>query len=165
MAVLGSTSMLFFTYFHPHGRVLWLPLKWNLLFIAINSMRIGKVYYERYKAQELSPELKEFRREELGIIDMVDYYKLVKIAQEEVFEEGALIVQQVRYICVCLWCISNINVYLTVFNQLKGQTNPYIRIVLEGELEVLRDGTLTYGKSLIHSECMQMRNQYIIFEN
>lgn len=106
MAVLGSTSMLFFTYFHPHGRVLWLPLKWNFLFIAINSMRIGKVFYERYKAQELSPELKEFRREELSIIDMVDYYKLVKIAQEEVFEEGALIVQQVRYICDCLWCIS-----------------------------------------------------------
>ena len=97
MAVLGSTSMLFFTYFHPHGRVLWLPLKWNILFIAINSMRIGKVFYERYKAQELSPELKEFRREELSIIDMVDYYKLVNIAQEEVFEEGALIVQQVRY--------------------------------------------------------------------
>ena len=112
MAVLGSTSMLFFTYFHPHGRVLWLPLKWNLLFIAINSMRIGKVYYERYKAQFRAKDELEFRREELGIIDMVDYYKLVKIAQEEVFEEGALIVQQVRYICVCLWCISLIYMFI-----------------------------------------------------
>ena len=53
--------------------------------------------------------------------------------------------------------IFNIYVYLTVFNQLKGQTNPYIRIVLAGELEVLRDGTLTYGKSLIHSEGMNMQ--------
>ena len=26
----------------------------------------------------------------------------------------------------------------------KGQANPHIRIVLEGELKVLRDGTLTY---------------------
>ena len=93
----GSTSMLFFTYFHPHGRVLWLPLKWNVLFIAINSYRIGKVYFERYKAQELSDELKVFREEHLPIVDMVDYYKLVKIGKEEVFEEGDLVVQQVRH--------------------------------------------------------------------
>ena len=119
MAVLGSSCMLFFTYFHPHGRVLWLPLKWNVLFIAINSYRIGKVFFERYRAQELSDELKDFREEHLGVIDEVDYYNLMKIAQEEVFEEGDLVVQQ-------------------------GGTNAYIRIVLEGELEVLRDGTLTY---------------------
>ena len=89
--------MLFFTYFHPHGRVLWLPLKSNVLFIAINSYRIGKVYFERYKAQELSDELKVFREEHLPIVDMVDYYKLVKIGKEEVFEEGDLVVQQVRH--------------------------------------------------------------------
>ena len=29
IAVAGSTSMLVFTYFHPHGRIQWLPFKWN----------------------------------------------------------------------------------------------------------------------------------------
>ena len=48
IAVAGSSVMLLFTYFHPHGRVLWLPFKWNLLFILINSYRIGKVFLDRY---------------------------------------------------------------------------------------------------------------------
>eukprot|EP00585_Thalassiosira_rotula_P001894 CAMPEP_0196139444 /NCGR_PEP_ID=MMETSP0910-20130528/6711_1 /TAXON_ID=49265 /ORGANISM="Thalassiosira rotula, Strain GSO102" /LENGTH=538 /DNA_ID=CAMNT_0041400163 /DNA_START=142 /DNA_END=1758 /DNA_ORIENTATION=- len=119
MAVLGSTSMLFFTYFHPHGRVLWLPLKWNLLFIAINSYRVGKVLFDRFMADGLCDELKEFREEHLNVVDVVDWYKLVRISEEEVFEEGDLVLQQ-------------------------GRANHFIRIVLEGELEVLRDGTLTY---------------------
>lgn len=57
IAVAGSTSMLVFTYFHPHGRVLWLPFKWNALFIAINSYRIGKVFWDRYMAEQLSEEM------------------------------------------------------------------------------------------------------------
>ena len=96
MAILGSTAMLAFTYFHPHGRVLWLPLKWNALFIAINAWRVGKVYYFRYRAENLSDEMKEFRREHLGVFDMVDYYKLISMGVEEVFEEGDLIIHQVR---------------------------------------------------------------------
>lgn len=119
LAVVGSTSMLFFTYFHPHGRILWLPLKWNVLFIAINSYRIGRVLWERYMAEQVSTELEEFRGEHLNVVDKVDYWKLVKISQEEVFEEGELVLHQ-------------------------GFANPYIRLILEGELEVLRDGTLTY---------------------
>lgn len=111
--------MLFFTYFHPHGRVLWLPLKWNLLFIAINSYRVGKVLFDRFMADGLCEDLKEFREEHLNVVDVVDWYKLVRISEEEVFEEGDLVLQQ-------------------------GRANHFIRIVLEGELEVLRDGTLTY---------------------
>ena len=95
LAVLGSTSMLFFTYFHPHGRVLWLPLKWNMLFIAINSYRIGRVLLDRYLANEISPELKKFREDHLYVVDLVDFYKLIKIAKEEVYEEGELVLHQV----------------------------------------------------------------------
>ena len=47
IAVTGSTSMLFFTYFHPHGKVLWLPFRWNCLFILINCTMIGKIMKER----------------------------------------------------------------------------------------------------------------------
>jgi len=120
MAVLGSTAMLFFTYFHPHGRILWLPLKWNALFIAINSYRVGRVLWDRHVAENwMSLELREFGKEHLAVMDGVDYYKLISIGVEEVYEEGELVLHQ-------------------------GQPNPNIRIVLEGELEVLRDGTLTY---------------------
>ena len=39
-AVTGSTAMLAFTYFHPHGKVLWLPFRWNALFIVINTAQV-----------------------------------------------------------------------------------------------------------------------------
>lgn len=119
MAILGSGAMLLFTYFHPHGRVMWLPFKWNALFIAINVFRVSKIYYYRYKAENLSNEMKEFRQEHLGTLWPADYYKLISMAVEEEFEEGEMVLHQ-------------------------GQPNPHIRIVLEGELQVLRDGTLTY---------------------
>lgn len=119
MAVMGAGSMTLFAYFHPHGRVLWLPLKWNLLFIAINSYRIGVVMWNRYMADQMRPEFKKFREDHLYVVDPVDYYKLMRIGTEEEFEEGDMVIQQ-------------------------GRANPFIRVVLQGELEVLRDGTLTY---------------------
>mmetsp|Transcript_23425 Transcript_23425/g.33460 ORF Transcript_23425/g.33460 Transcript_23425/m.33460 type:complete len:530 (+) Transcript_23425:267-1856(+) len=119
MAVFGSGAMLFFTYFHPHGRVLWLPLKWNLLFITLNSYRIGRVLFKRYMADQLPEKWKKFREEHLSSLDAVDFYKLYCIAKEETYEEGEVVMIQ-------------------------GTANPNVRIVIEGELEVLRDGTLTY---------------------
>eukprot|EP00956_Cyclotella_meneghiniana_P044239 scaffold308354_cov76-Cyclotella_meneghiniana.AAC.2 len=120
MAVMGASSMVFFSYFHPHGRVLWLPLKWNALFIAINSYRILTVMWDRYKAEHfIQEELQKFREEHLYVVDPVDWYKLMSIGTIEEFTEGDLIMQQ-------------------------GRANPYIRVVLEGELEVRRDGVLTY---------------------
>lgn len=67
----------------------------------------------------VSEEMKHFRQEHLSSIDPIDYYKLLQLATIEIYEEGTMVMQQ-------------------------GQANPYVRIVLEGELQVLRDGTLTY---------------------
>lgn len=120
MAVMGAGSMVFFSYFHPHGRVLWLPLKWNALFIAINSYRILTVMWNRYQAEHfLQPELQKFREDHLSVVEPVDWYRLMSVGTIEEFTEGDLIMQQ-------------------------GRANPYIRVVLEGELEVRRDGVLTY---------------------
>jgi len=77
------------------------------------------VLWDRYMAGMLSEDLGEFRKEFLGVLDVVEYYKLVRIAREEVFEEGDLVL-------------------------LQGGAISEIRIVLEGELQVLRDGTPTY---------------------
>jgi len=121
MAVAGSTSMLFFTYFHPHGRVLWLPFQWNLLFIFINTYRIGKSLYYKYISHFLlSEDKKRVRDEYFTIMDTSDFAKLCSIAQEESFKSDEVVVFQ-------------------------GQKNPYIRMVIEGELDVLRDGIKTYA--------------------
>jgi len=119
IAVVGSTAMLLFTYFHPHGRVLWLPFKWNLLFIAINSYRIGRVHLDRYRAERLDPELIHLRDNNFYLLDPVDFARLVSIARIEEFRKGDVIIEQ--------HC-----------------DNGYVRCVIDGDFRVLRDGKLTY---------------------
>jgi hypothetical protein len=96
IAVAGSTSMLVFTYFHPHGRVLWLPFKWNMLFILINGYRIVKALYYRNVGRFMSSNLKNIKNEYFESMDMVDYAHLIRYAEEEEFEEGDVVVLQVR---------------------------------------------------------------------
>lgn len=95
MAVAGSSAMLFFTYFHPHGRVLWLPFKWNVAFILINSYRLGKVYIDRFYASTLAEEFKTIRQNHFYVLDPGDFYKLVKLGRTETFKKGDLLAAQV----------------------------------------------------------------------
>eukprot|EP00521_Asterionellopsis_glacialis_P010068 CAMPEP_0195290898 /NCGR_PEP_ID=MMETSP0707-20130614/6577_1 /TAXON_ID=33640 /ORGANISM="Asterionellopsis glacialis, Strain CCMP134" /LENGTH=549 /DNA_ID=CAMNT_0040351081 /DNA_START=228 /DNA_END=1877 /DNA_ORIENTATION=+ len=119
IAVAGSTAMLFFTYFHPHGRVLWLPFKWNALFIAINSYRIIKVTVAERRANQLSDEMLKFWNENLSTVDRKDFAKLVHLAVTESFEDGEIVVEQ-------------------------DESNRYIRLVLDGEIMAQRDNQPTY---------------------
>ena len=122
IAVAGSTSMLFFTYFHPHGRVLWLPFQWNCLFIAINSYRIGRVYWERYLAQQLSDELKDAREKHFYLMDPTDFGRLARLGTVETYRKGDVVVQQ-------------------------DEPNSHVRVVLSGGCKVMRNGGLTYTLS------------------
>ena len=119
IAIAGSAAMLVFTYFHPHGRVLWLPFKWNVLFIAINSYRVGKVFLDRYLAQQLSPELERTYENHFSVMDRVIFYKLVKMGAMETYRRGDVIVRQ-------------------------GDESKVVRLVIKGDLDVLRDGQITY---------------------
>lgn len=103
----------------PHGRVLWLPFKWNALFIAINSYRIGKALWERFQACHIAEEFIALRENNLPLMDPVAFYKLVRLGKVKAFGKGELLVVQ-------------------------GQDNRYVRVLLDGELNVLRDGKLNY---------------------
>jgi len=120
IAVAGSSAMLVFTYFHPHGRALWLPFKWNALFIGINAYRIGKTLYYKHKGLNLGEEMTKIKREYFDVMDIQDYAQLVDIAIEETFEKGDIVCHQ-------------------------GQRNPFVRLVIEGELDAFRDGIRTYS--------------------
>lgn len=98
---------------------MWLPFKWNALFIAINSYRIGKVLWQRYCAETLAEEFKALRENKLPLMDPVAFYKLVRLGTVKSIRQGELLVGQ-------------------------GQKNRYVRVLLEGELGVLRDGKLNY---------------------
>eukprot|EP00588_Corethron_pennatum_P006780 CAMPEP_0194283126 /NCGR_PEP_ID=MMETSP0169-20130528/24706_1 /TAXON_ID=218684 /ORGANISM="Corethron pennatum, Strain L29A3" /LENGTH=468 /DNA_ID=CAMNT_0039028663 /DNA_START=266 /DNA_END=1672 /DNA_ORIENTATION=- len=119
VATAGCSSMLFFTYFHPHGRVLWLPFRWNALFILINSVYIAKVMMERAEADRLTDSERAFHHDHLSVVDIVDFAKLLKMGRYERFGPGQEVVTQ-------------------------GTPNRYIRLVVEGELDVYHDGRRTY---------------------
>lgn len=97
IAVAGSSAMLVFAYFHPHGRILWLPFQWNALFIVINTYRIGKSLYYKNIGMKLGKEMKEIKRLYFDTMDIVDFVKLIEIAQEETFKKGDLVLCQVSY--------------------------------------------------------------------
>jgi hypothetical protein len=103
IAVAGSSAMLVFAYFHPHGRVLWLPFQWNALFILLNVYRIGKSLYYKNIGMKLGEEMKEIKRLYFDTMDIVDFVKLIEIAQEETFEKGDLVLYQVsiQFVVVC----------------------------------------------------------------
>eukprot|EP00588_Corethron_pennatum_P017855 CAMPEP_0194306216 /NCGR_PEP_ID=MMETSP0171-20130528/3445_1 /TAXON_ID=218684 /ORGANISM="Corethron pennatum, Strain L29A3" /LENGTH=454 /DNA_ID=CAMNT_0039057955 /DNA_START=242 /DNA_END=1606 /DNA_ORIENTATION=+ len=119
VATAGCSSMLFFTYFHPHGRVLWLPFRWNALFILINTVYIAKVMMERAEADRLTDSERAFHHDHLSVVDIVDFAKLLKMGRYERFGPGQEVVTQ-------------------------GTPNRYVRLVVEGELDVYHDGRRTY---------------------
>ena len=119
IAVAGSSAMLVFTYFHPHGRVLWLPFKWNVLFIALNAYRIIKVHADRFLASQLSPLMQHIHDHHFYVMDTADFARLVRLGHIETFKKGELVIQQ-------------------------DHENRYVRLVLTGTLNVERDGIVTY---------------------
>jgi CRP-like cAMP-binding protein len=119
IAIAGSSAMLFFTYFHPHGRVLWLPFKWNVLFIGLNAYRVLKVHVDRFFASQLSPLLTHMHEHHFYVMDAADFARLVRLGTIEHFLKGELLVEQ-------------------------NQENRFVRLVLQGTLNVERDGQVTY---------------------
>lgn len=119
IAVAGSSAMLVFTYFHPHGKVLWLPFKWNLMFIAINGYRVMKVHLDRFFAERLSPLMQDIHDKHFYVMDKVDFARLARLGTVERFRKGEVVVAQ-------------------------GEDNRHVRLVLKGKLNVERDHVITY---------------------
>ncbi|KAL3944900.1 MAG: hypothetical protein SGBAC_001045 [Bacillariaceae sp.] len=120
IAIAGSSAMLVFTYFHPHGRILWLPFKWNALFILINAYRILKVYTDRFFALDKLDDLMLYMHDHyFYVMDIIDFAELIQLGTRETFKYGDVVVTQ-------------------------GEDNRYVRLVLKGDLNVKRDGITTY---------------------
>jgi len=120
IAIAGSSAMLVFTYFHPHGRVLWLPFQWNCIFVALNSWRVAKVYLDHYRSGLLEPSVDSVYENHFGdAMEKTDFARLVRLGTLETYHEGDVVVTQ-------------------------GHENRYVRLVVSGDLEVDRDGQTTY---------------------
>eukprot|EP00519_Triparma_laevis_P007122 CAMPEP_0182499032 /NCGR_PEP_ID=MMETSP1321-20130603/7033_1 /TAXON_ID=91990 /ORGANISM="Bolidomonas sp., Strain RCC1657" /LENGTH=289 /DNA_ID=CAMNT_0024703155 /DNA_START=624 /DNA_END=1493 /DNA_ORIENTATION=+ len=111
--------MLFFTYYHPHGKVLWLPYGWNLVFILVNVFQIFSLLSEKYAATLLSSADSDVRDNFFREFDVTDWSKLVRIGKR-----------------------TTLNKSETLFKQ--AEENEYVGLVVSGELECLVDGERTY---------------------
>jgi len=119
VAIAGSTAMLVFAYFHPHGRVLWLPFRWNCVFVALNSWRVANVLLDRYRSGQLSADLEGIYDHHFYVLEKANFARLVRLGTLETYQKGDKVLEQ-------------------------GQDNRWVRLVVSGDLEVDRDGQVTY---------------------
>jgi len=122
LAIAGSSAMLVFTYFHPHGRILWLPFQWNIIFVLLNTWRVAKVYIDWILSEQLSNGLSKLYDHHFYVMEKADFARLVRLGTKEKFQKGDTIVHQ-------------------------DHDNRYVRLVVSGDLIVDRDGQTTY---LVH---------------
>lgn len=82
MAIAAGIAMLAFNYYHPNGRPLWLPFKWNLLFILTNTAHLVYLFEEERRAKRMPKELNNTYEQvfESCGLSRVDFLKLVKKA-------------------------------------------------------------------------------------
>ena len=118
-AVAGSACCLVFSYFHPFGKVLWLPFRWHALFIVINLLEIVKLGSERYLAEKLTPEENSVRDRHLPNFSAVDYARLLSVSERRVIAPGGQLFPQ-------------------------AALNSTVYLVVSGEFESLVDDVRTY---------------------
>lgn len=119
VAIVGSTAMLVFTYFHPHGRVLWLPFRWNCVFVALNSWRVAIEFLEHYRASTMSEELEAIYAHHFYVLEKTNFARLVRLGTLETYREGDIVLHQ-------------------------DEDNRCVRLVVSGDLAVDRDDQITY---------------------
>jgi len=120
LAVSSSTAMTFFAYFHPHGRILYLPFRWNCLFIVINVAQIVKILAEDMRAYMLDEGSKQLWRDHLQAMDLIDFAKLLTICSQVTYKKNEVMFEQ-------------------------GEKNDYMFLVIEGEIACQVDGVQTYS--------------------
>jgi len=90
VAFFAGMSMATFNYFHPNGRPLWLPFRWNILFLLINSGWIFYLLKQQYDANHLKQYenwLYEEVFEQTGM-KRVEFLKLVRVGELKIYNEG-----------------------------------------------------------------------------
>lgn len=90
IAILAGFCMACFNYWHPHGRPLLLPLRWNVIFIGINAAHVMWLVKERNAADHISDDAYELFNSVFLPVGMnkVQFNKLLRRASWEQFESG-----------------------------------------------------------------------------
>jgi len=95
-SLLSGISMAVFNFYHPNGKPLYLPLRWNLLFIFVNTYMIILILVNLWKSQQLGRyEMKMFEQNfDLTGMNLVDFRKLCLAGELTKMKKGDFLTEQ-----------------------------------------------------------------------
>jgi len=95
-SLLSGISMAVFNFYHPNGKPLYLPLRWNLLFIFVNTYMIILILVNLWKSQKLGRyEMKMFEQNfDLTGMNLVDFRKLCLAGELTKMKKGDFLTEQ-----------------------------------------------------------------------
>lgn len=90
--------MMLYNRWHPHGSPLWLPFRWNMLFVLINLFHIGVILDRERRSTLISPVEKRLYDRVFAStgLSRVDFMKLLKAGKWETFHAGEKLTQEGR---------------------------------------------------------------------
>tara|TARA_B100000287_G_C20511372_1_gene733161 strand:- start:307 stop:963 length:657 start_codon:yes stop_codon:yes gene_type:complete len=92
LSVLASLFSVLYNYFIPI-EPMWLPIGWNLVFVAVNLYHIGVIIYEK-RPIKMAPKDKELYETLFKDMTPVEYLKISKVAEWKQFLCGERITRQ-----------------------------------------------------------------------
>jgi len=95
-SLLSGISMAVFNFYHPNGKPLYLPLRWNLLFIFVNTYMIFLILVNWWKSQQLGRyEMKMFEQNfDLTGMNLVDFRTLCLAGELTKMKKGDFLTEQ-----------------------------------------------------------------------
>lgn len=114
-ATSGIVLSMFFQYYRPQP--LWIPIKWNVIFLVINTVMIAQIYYEYLTAENVTEEQRHIFNKlfrDLGM-NSVSYFRLMSCGERLQLHKGEHLITA-------------------------GEYNDYLSLVVSGSLDVIREG-------------------------
>ena len=112
----GSISLsIIFQYYRPQP--LWIPIRWNALLLAINTIMMSNMVIERYQANHMSSNLQKIYNEshfEQRGFNRIEFHKLFRMGRQAKYSK---------------------NEFLT----LHGERNHRLYFIVDGEIIILKD--------------------------
>jgi len=99
LALCAGISMMCFNFWHPHGKVQWLPFKWNATFVLINLAHILYLLNNEYRVRKLTKEemiLYEDVFSHTGL-DKINFMRLLRVGKWEEHAKGELLTHEGRH--------------------------------------------------------------------
>jgi len=116
-SLLSGISMAVFNFYHPHGKPLFLPFRWNLIFVFINSYMIILILFNQWKSRRLGPYEQKMFEQNFAVtgMNLMDFRTLCLAGELTKAKKGEFLTKQ-------------------------GTQCHYVRVIISGDASFTVDG-------------------------